>query len=126
MTRVHRRLGLALGLVTALLTLGCVEKARQVQEGTLSLGSTEDRSYRDAYAPYAEEVREGLASGRCKKDRGCGTLAFINCGVEVDGPGYYVDTATGQVLEVCGGACRARREELCVACPPPEWTCGEG
>ncbi|MCI0573073.1 MAG: hypothetical protein L0Y66_20190 [Myxococcaceae bacterium] len=109
----------------ALLALGCGAHTTPPQEGAQPLGGAEDRSYRDAYGPYADEVREALASGRCKVDKKCGDLAFVNCGIEADGLGYYVDTRSGAVLEVCGGACWARREGFCVACPPPEWTCGE-
>jgi len=70
-------------------------------------------------------VQEGIARGTCRVEQTCGELAFVNCGIEVDRPGYYIHTASGQVLEVCGGACMGGpgRDGYCVACPPPEWTC---
>lgn len=87
--------------------------------------SSSERAYRAQYSRLAAEVKEGLASGECRVDGTCGELSFINCRIEADGPGYYVNTASGEVLEVCGGACMmGPREDMCVACPPPEWTCG--
>lgn len=80
-------------------------------------------AYRKAYAGLWDDVQRGVDAGECKVDARCGDLAFVNCRVEVDGPGYYVDVARGAVLEVCGGACMAPSEKYCVACPPPEWTC---
>jgi hypothetical protein len=83
-------------------------------------------SYRSepAYEQAKQNIAEGMESGQCKKTHTCGDLAFINCGIEVDGAGYYIDSASGDVLEICGGACMIPSETRCVACPPPEWTCG--
>ncbi|MBF5044238.1 hypothetical protein FGE12_17705 [Aggregicoccus sp. 17bor-14] len=84
-----------------------------------------ERGYRAAYAPRAAEVKEGLASGRCHVNSTCGELSFVDCGMAADGPAYYVRTSSHEVLEVCGGACMSGpRQDMCVACPPPEWTCG--
>lgn len=85
----------------------------------------EGRAYRAAYAARAADVKEGLASGQCHVNSTCGELTFVDCGMAADGPAYYVKTASNEVLEVCGGACMAGPgKEMCVACPPPEWTCG--
>ena len=87
---------------------------------------TGERAYRAQYASKASEVKEGLAGGQCHVNRECGELSFVDCGMAADGPAYYVSKTTGQVLEVCGGACMAGpRADFCVACPPPEWTCGD-
>ncbi|MFN7131364.1 MAG: hypothetical protein ACK4N5_04735, partial [Myxococcales bacterium] len=59
--------------------------------------------HRARYAASWAQVQEGLDAGRCKLDQRCGALAFVNCGVEVDGAGYYVDAEHECVLEVCGG-----------------------
>jgi hypothetical protein len=62
----------------------------------------------------------------CTWDRTCGDLAGVDCGMAVDGPYYYVEARTGDVVETCGGACMGgpRPEEgLCGECPPRQWTC---
>lgn len=86
-------------------------------------GDFEEPAYREAYRDDFKQVRKGLSRGECVVASSCGNLAYVDCGVEVDGASYYVDMVRGKVLEVCGGACMFPREGLCVACPPPEWTC---
>jgi hypothetical protein len=40
-------------------------------------------------------------------------------------PPLTFKAAEAHALEVCGGACEfGPQEDRCVACPPPEWTCG--
>jgi hypothetical protein len=110
-------------LAAGALLLGC--GSNEENEPTYSAAETQDSAYRENYSRYAEGVQEGLASGNCKVDSTCGELAFINCKIEVDGPGYYIHSPTGRVLEICGGACMAGpgQNGWCMACPPPEWTC---
>jgi hypothetical protein len=81
-------------------------------------------SYRGGYQGFRSTLQEDLRRGWCKVAQTCGGMSFVDCHSEVDGPAYYVDSATGCVLEVCGGACMGRSEtNLCQACPPPEWSC---
>lgn len=81
-------------------------------------------SYRDQYRGLESKVRELVQSGTCKVAQTCGGLSLVDCHSEVDGPAYYVDSATGCVLEVCGGACMGGPDSgSCQACPPREWTC---
>ncbi len=109
-------------LAAGALLLGCGGKGN---EPASDAEKAEAPSYRENYSQYDELVREQLASGECKVDSTCGELAFINCHTEVDGPGYYIHSSMGGVLEVCGGACMAgpAQNGWCMACPPPEWTC---
>ena len=109
-------------LAAGALLLGCGGREK---EPAYSAENTQDSAYRENYSQYAEEVQEKLASGNCNVGSTCGDLAFINCHIEVDGPGYYIHSPTGRVLEVCGGACMMGpgRNGWCMACPPPEWTC---
>ncbi|WP_224243535.1 hypothetical protein [Hyalangium gracile] len=110
-------------LAAGALLLGC---GGQTKEATSATELMQDHQYRENYSRSAEWVREGLDSGRCKKESTCGELAFINCQIEVDGPGYYIHVPTGTVLEICGGACMLGPQVngWCMACPPPEWSCG--
>lgn len=60
----------------------------------------------------------------CKAIERCEGVLHVSCRPEVDGPSYYVDFPTGDVISTCGGACRLPdRDECNSLCPPPEWTC---
>jgi hypothetical protein len=63
----------------------------------------------------------------CKKVVFCNDLVRIDCGVEVDGPEYFLNKNTGALISTCGGACfKPLGEQLQVCqtlCPPKEWTC---
>ncbi len=119
---LQRAKWLALPL-TALLLGAC---GGTPKTGTDEQPLSSERAYRVQYASRAAEVKEGLASGQCHVNSTCGELSFVDCGMAADGPAYYVNTKSNEVLEVCGGACMAGpREDFCVACPPPEWTCGD-
>lgn len=122
MPGVHRWNIAVVGCLTAgALLLGC---AGPKDEDLLGTEPTQDFPYREKYADYGKQVQEQLDSGRCKVDFTCGDLAFVNCRIEVDGPGYYIHSPTGTVLEVCGGACMfGPYNGFCMQCPPPEWSC---
>ena len=51
----------------------------------------------------------------------CNNLVAINCKAEVDGPFYYVDVRSGEVVGRCGGECIPGG--CPTLCPPKEWTC---
>lgn len=88
--------------------------------------SSEPRQHRAGYRDgnLAEHVKRRIDAGECKVVRTCGELEFVDCGIALDEVGYYLESETGEVLEVCGGACMAGpKATVCVACPPPEWTC---
>ena len=55
----------------------------------------------------------------------CGNLISVNCRAEVDGPFYYVNKKTGEILEYCGGYCMTDDPtgKYCQNCPPKEWNC---
>lgn len=55
----------------------------------------------------------------CRVERICGDLVGIDCDSAVDGPYYYVDKKTGNIISKCGGYCMVG----CTNCPPKEWTC---
>jgi hypothetical protein len=62
-------------------------------------------------------------SGRddCEEIATCNGLVEIDCHSAVDGPRYYYDSDSGQVVSECGGACHDA--ECAAVCPPPQWTC---
>lgn len=62
---------------------------------------------------------------RCTYKAECGELAMISCMPEVDGPVYYVNKDSGDVVETCGGACMMPSETHCNSCPPESWTCDD-
>jgi len=59
----------------------------------------------------------------CRAEITCGNLVGVNCRAEVDGPYYYVNKNTGQIVEYCGGYCQVPSGKYCRHCPPKEWTC---
>jgi len=66
-------------------------------------------------------ARLGLVDGprTCKFIQECGDVILIDCNSAADGPAYYVDRRTPQLLATCGGACMRG----CTGCPPRAWTC---
>ena len=43
---------------------------------------------------------------RCRSIKECGEdISEVNCGPEVDGPLFYINTQDGEVITTCGGAC---------------------
>jgi hypothetical protein len=78
---------------------------------------------------YEEEAhkRSGL---ECEEVDDCNGIVLVDCRSAVDGPTYYFDEDTVEIISVCGGACwlphpDPDRPEICRACPPPAWTCGD-
>jgi hypothetical protein len=62
----------------------------------------------------------------CKDVTYCGDLVSVDCGAEVDGPLYYVDRNSGEIVEWCGGFCFGNsdsNDKYCRNCPPEGWTC---
>jgi len=59
----------------------------------------------------------------CEYAGSCNNLVAINCKAEVDGPFYYVDVKTGEIVEYCGGSCMGDSDIYCQNCPPKEWNC---
>lgn len=55
----------------------------------------------------------------CNVSARCGDIVGINCKAEVDGPYYYVDKNTHEIISRCGGYCMMG----CENCPPQEWSC---
>jgi hypothetical protein len=77
--------------------------------------------------PYVADAESMTGSGRCTEQQRCNGIVLVDCGAAVDGPAYYYDEDTVEVIGRCGGFCftpdpveqeRCRRE-----CPPPGWTC---
>ena len=56
----------------------------------------------------------------CHLERACGHIWGIDCDAAVDGPYYYVNPQTLDILSRCGGYCMGGR---CKNCPPVEWKC---
>ena len=55
----------------------------------------------------------------CEVERTCNGIIGVDCNSDVDGPYYYIDEKTGQIISKCGGYC----EVGCTNCPPKEWSC---
>jgi hypothetical protein len=50
----------------------------------------------------------------------CNGIVAINCHAEVDGPFYYVNEESGEIISRCGGDILGGSSDKC---PPKEWTC---
>ncbi len=59
----------------------------------------------------------------CELVSRCNDIVSIDCGSNVDGPFYYVNSSNGEILEYCGRYCMTDSEEHCQNCPPREWIC---
>ena len=59
----------------------------------------------------------------CIVERTCGNMVGIDCHSNVDGPYYYVEKESGDIISSCGGACMSQPEYCKENCPPKEWTC---
>lgn len=56
----------------------------------------------------------------CRVEKVCGFLVGIDCQSSLDGPYYYINRKTEEIISTCGGACR---NDQCAHCPPKEWGC---
>lgn len=56
----------------------------------------------------------------CVVKQECGDLVGVDCDSAADGPFYYVNKKTEEILAFCGGYCMGGQ---CEDCPPKEWTC---
>jgi hypothetical protein len=68
-------------------------------------------------APFVMKVKEKWPN--CDVDRVCGNLVYLDCGSAMDGPAYYINGKTFEVLSTCGGVCM-NPDEPC-DCPPAAW-----
>ena len=57
----------------------------------------------------------------CKNGGECGNIIEVDCGAEKDGPLYYVDRKSGEIISSCGGFFVGAYTRN--SCPPKEWTC---
>lgn len=117
---MHDRLGMNRLLILSLLLVACGSPPAQTQK---PLPSAVDVP--DPLTVTWTDLQAQVASGECKVDRHCGALSFVNCRIEADGPGYYVDDSQRRIVAVCGGACMLPTEGHCAECPPAAWTCPE-
>jgi len=55
----------------------------------------------------------------------CEDIAAIDCGAEVDGPLFYINTKKNKLVMCCGGCCDTdeRQGTQCSQCPPKSWGC---
>jgi hypothetical protein len=79
--------------------------------------------------PYVDAAEERSRGGHCEETGRCHGIVQVDCGAAVDGPLYYFDEDSVEVISVCGGACFTNdpvQLELCrTMCPPPAWTCSD-
>lgn len=61
----------------------------------------------------------------CEEKARCAGMVYVDCQASTDGPAYYFDEDTVEVIARCGGYCFLPEHlEMCRAtCPPPAWTC---
>jgi hypothetical protein len=60
----------------------------------------------------------------CEYAGECGNIIVVNCHAEVDGPLFYVDKETEEIIEYCGGYCMGGTSGIyCRNCPPKNWDC---
>lgn len=72
--------------------------------------------------PTTKEINPKAYGPLCGVVGTCNDLVAINCRAEVDGPFYYVNSRSGEIVGRCGGECD-RPEGCPTLCPPKEWTC---
>ena len=96
----------------ALLVAGCGGTSRDSGENE-SLG----------LVSYIDEIDVSY----CDPLVSCSGIGKINCGAELDGPLYYYDLQSEEIISVCGGACMAPDDEQKIVCqtmcPPAEFIC---
>lgn len=73
----------------------------------------------------AEDHSGGLD---CTEVARCNGIVKVDCQSAVDGPLFYFDEASHEVISTCGGACFVpmdpQQQEVCrTLCPPPAFTC---
>ncbi|RJQ37345.1 hypothetical protein C4552_01100 [Candidatus Parcubacteria bacterium] len=72
--------------------------------------------------PVTKAINPAAYGPLCGQISGtCNGIVAINCHAEMDGPFYYVDEATGDIISTCGGECLFGTCEG--QCPPAAWTC---
>jgi len=91
--------------------------------GTLYSLSTFDKTTLTPEEIIIMSNPEIKANNSCEIVDYCGFMVAVDCGAAVDGPLYYVDKDSGEILEYCGGFCERIGEEYCRECPPKEWNC---
>jgi hypothetical protein len=66
---------------------------------------------------------------RCMELGRCNSIVKVDCGSAADGPLYYFDEDTAELINCCGGCCftpdPAKQEDCRLNCPPAGWTCGD-
>jgi len=88
------------------------ESARLAPNATPSASATPEET-RDA------AIKKRFGSS-CRLAAECGGTWGIDCDAAVDGPYYYVEAPSLNVVARCGGYCDGAR---CTSCPPRTWTC---
>jgi len=72
-------------------------------------------------------IRTHFAPGTiCGKPLICGNVVSVNCSADTDGPHFYYNNDSGNLIMACGGACDSPDPSdptACKACPPKEWSC---
>lgn len=62
----------------------------------------------------------------CKQAGSCGDLVYVDCNSAADGPAYYAQKDTLNIVMRCGGFCMSatsnNAQGYCNECPPKEWT----
>jgi hypothetical protein len=75
----------------------------------------------------AKDLISDIDQTNCSDVEYCGDIGKLNCGAEVDGPLYYFNIQSEEIMSICGGACFRPDEEQQVVCetlcPPPSWDC---
>ncbi len=95
---------------------GCDEPNARIPEGV----ECEDAIPGSEAPPEDQQAVEEAFGEECELERMCGGGWGVDCQALVDGPYYYVDPETLEVIATCGGACWV---EVCEDCPPEGWSC---
>jgi len=76
---------------------------------------------------FVEAGNARSGGSRCELIARCNGIVKVDCGAAVDGPLYYFDEDTVELINCCGGCCftpdPAKQEDCRLNCPPPGWTC---
>ena len=64
---------------------------------------------------------------QCSEQGRCNGIVKVDCKSAADGPLYYFDEDTAELINCCGGCCftpdPAKQEDCRLNCPPAGWTC---
>ncbi len=95
----------------------------------IACGGSNDSINGDEEDGDEDQFISSVDQSNCSDLEICGDIGKLDCGSSVDGPLYYFNLQSEQIISVCGGACflpEGEQQLVCATmCPPVEWDCQE-